>query len=369
MEKYDYLIVGSGLFGSVFAYKAMQAGKSCLVIDKRKHVGGNLFCEEIEGINVHTYGPHIFHTSDPEVWDFVNHFVHFNRYINSPLAKYKDELYNLPFNMNTFHQLWGVKTPEEARKKMAEQRGIYADIIPQNLEEQALKLVGKDVYEFFIKEYTQKQWGCAPKDLPAFIIRRLPVRFTYDNNYFNDTFQGIPIGGYNFLINGMLKGATVLLGTDFFNEREELIQKAGTIVYTGMLDAYFDYCYGSLEYRSLRFETEVLDVDNFQGNAVVNYTDANIPFTRIIEHKHFEFGNQSKTVITREYPQAWDASKEAYYPVNNEENDAIAEKYRNLALQEKNVIFGGRLADYKYYDMDKVIRLALDAANQHINQE
>ena len=367
MEKYDYLIVGSGLFGSVFAYKAMQAGKSCLVIDKRRHIGGNLFCEEIEGINVHTYGPHIFHTSDREVWNFVNHFVHFNRYVNTPLANYKGELYNLPFNMNTFHQLWGVKTPEEAKLKLAEQRGVYADIVPRNLEEQALKLVGKDIYERLIKGYTQKQWGYHPKDLPSFIIRRLPVRFTFDNNYFNDMFQGIPMGGYNTLILRMLKGITVLLNTDFFKERRELQQKAKTVVYTGMLDAYFDYCYGSLEYRSLRFETEVLDMENYQGNAVVNYTDAEVPFTRIIEHKHFEFGNHPKTVITREYPQAWDVKKEAYYPVNNAANDALAEKYRQLARQERNVIFGGRLADYKYYDMDKVIRLALDSAEQHLN--
>lgn len=367
MKKYDFLIVGSGLFGSVFAHQAMQTGKNCLVIDKRKHIGGNLYCEEIEGINVHTYGPHIFHTSDTEVWNFLNQFVKFNSYINMPLANYKGKLYNLPFNMNTFHQLWGINTPEEAHEKLIEQRGKYADIEPKNLEEQALKLVGKDIYETLIKGYTKKQWGRDPKDLPSFIIRRLPLRFTFDNNYFNDIYQGIPTEGYNTLIHNLLKGATVLLNTDFFLNRKELESQAEKIIYTGMLDAYFDFCYGNLEYRSLRFETEVLNTENFQGNAVVNYTEEEIPFTRIIEHKHFEFGKQSKTIITKEYSQPWDKSKEAYYPVNDKKNEKLAEEYKKLVQKESNVIFGGRLADYMYYDMDKVVRLALDTANRILN--
>ncbi|NDV47428.1 UDP-galactopyranose mutase [Paludibacter sp. 221] len=368
MKQYDFLIVGSGLFGAVFAYKAMQQGKSCLVIDKRNHVGGNTYCDKVEDINIHTYGAHIFHTSDAEVWKFVNQFVKFNHFVNSPIANYKGELYNLPFNMNTFYQLWKVKTPKEAEDKIKEQQGQYADIDPKNLEEQALKLAGKDIYQKLIKEYTEKQWGCNAKDLPAFIIKRLPFRFTFDNNYFNDTYQGIPIGGYNPLTEKLLKGADILLNTDFFANRDELKNKAKTIVYTGMLDTYFDYCYGNLEYRSLKFETETLDTDNFQGNAVINYTDAETPFTRIIEHKHFEFGSQPRTVITKEYPQKWDKTKEAYYPINNEKNDSLAEKYKDLAGKEKNVIFGGRLADYKYYDMDKVIRLALDTANKYLNK-
>ncbi len=366
--KYDFLIVGSGLFGAVFAHKVTAAGKSCLVVDKRSHVGGNVFCRNIQGIQVHNYGAHIFHTSDKEVWDFVNQFVPFNRYTNSPLAKYGEELYNLPFNMNTFHQLWGIKTPEEARKKIAEQRGKYANINPQNLEEQALQLVGHDIYEKLIKGYTEKQWGCKATELPSFIIRRLPLRFTYDNNYFNDKYQGIPEGGYNILINRLLENSDIILNTDFLQQREELTEKAETILYTGMLDAYFNYQYGNLEFRSLRFETQLLDIDNFQGNAVVNYTDAETPFTRIIEHKHFDYGTQPKTVITQEYPQPWDQTKEAYYPVNNDKNEQLAAKYKFLANQEPNVIFGGRLADYKYYDMDEVIRLALDKADAILKQ-
>lgn len=368
MGEYDFLIVGSGLFGATFAHRAMRQGYSCLVVDKRQHIGGNVYCTEVEGICVHTYGPHIFHTSDEKVWEFVNRFVRFNRFTNSPLANYKGELYNLPFNMNTFHQLWGVITPAEAQEKLAEQQGEYAGIHPQNLEEQALKLVGKDIYEKLIRGYTQKQWGRDPKELPGFIIRRLPVRFTYDNNYFSDIHQGIPVEGYNTLIGRLLEGATVRLNTDYLKERAELRSKAKKVVYTGMLDAYFDYCYGSLQYRSLHFETEVLDMPNYQGNAVVNYTDADVPFTRIIEHKHFVFGTQPRTVITREYSQTWDMTKEAYYPVNNQENEQIAEKYRRLAAQEEDVIFGGRLADYRYYDMDKIIRQALDASTRCFEQ-
>jgi UDP-galactopyranose mutase len=365
--KYDFLIVGSGLFGSVFAHQALQNGNSCLVIDKRNHVGGNIYCQQIENINVHMYGAHIFHTSDVEVWNFINRFISFNRYTNSPIAIYKDELYNLPFNMNTFHQLWGLKTPSEAKQKIAEQRREYMHIQPQNLEEQALQMVGKDIYERLIKGYTEKQWGCNAKELPSFIIKRLPLRFTFDNNYFNDTYQGIPNEGYNTLIKKLLHGATVLLNTDFFVNYEELKSQAKTIVYTGMLDAYFDYCYGNLEYRSLEFKTEVLNINDFQGNAVVNYTNNEIPYTRIIEHKHFEFGTQPSTVITKEYPTEWNKEREAYYPINNEKNEELAKKYKQLMKEQKNVIFGGRLADYKYYDMDKVVRLALDSAKNVLN--
>jgi len=369
MKQYDFLIVGSGLFGSVFTHKAIQSGRSCLVIDKRPHIGGNIYCEKIEDIHVHSYGAHIFHTSDVEIWDFVNQFVSFNHFVNNPIANYKGELYNLPFNMNTFYQLWRTRTPQEARKKIEQQRGEYSSIEVRNLEEQALKLVGKDIYEKLIKGYTEKQWGCSAKKLPDFIIKRLPFRFTFNNNYFNDIYQGIPIGGYNQLIDRLLSGSDVLLNTDFFTNRIELRKKAKTVVYTGMIDAYFDFCYGNLEYRSLRFETEVLKTNDFQGNAVVNYTDSETPFTRIIEHKHFEFGNQPNTVITREYPQQWNKTREAYYPINNERNELIFEKYKAIAQQESNVIFGGRLADYKYYDMDKVIRLALDKANLILNNK
>ncbi len=363
-KKYDFLIVGSGLFGAVFAHQVTAAGKTCLVIDKRSHVGGNVYCQCKDGINVHTYGAHIFHTDDELVWRFVNKFVNFNRFTNSPLANYKEEIYNLPFNMNTFRQLWGVRTPEEAQAKIAQERGRYATINPRNLEEQALQLVGRDIYEKLVKGYTEKQWGKQCSELPAFLIKRLPLRFTYDNNYFNDRHQGIPVGGgYNTLISRLLENSDILLNTDFLKNREELSSKAKYIVYTGMLDAYFNYCYGKLEYRSLRFETETLNIPNYQGNAVINYTEADVPYTRIIEHKHFELNNKSpKTVITREYPQAWDETKEAYYPVNNDENELLANKYKQLANQEETVIFGGRLADYTYYDMDEVVRLALDKA-------
>ncbi len=362
-KKYDFLIVGSGLFGAVFAYQATAAGKRCLVIDKRSHVGGNVYCQNIEGINVHTYGAHVFHTDDEQVWRFVNQFVSFNSFTNSPLAKYENELYNLPFNMNTFRQLWGVKTPEEAQVRLVKERGRYATINPRNLEEQALQLVGRDIYEKLIKGYTEKQWGRPATELPAFLIKRLPLRFTYNNNYFNDPYQGIPIEGYNALISRLLENSDIQLNTDFLKHREELSQKAKYIVYTGMLDAYFCYCYGRLEYRSLRFETEVLNRPNYQGNAVINHTAANVPYTRTIEHKHFELNNKSpKTIVTREYPQDWDESKEAYYPVNDEQNEMLVNKYKQLANKEENVIFGGRLADYAYYDMDEVIRLALDKA-------
>ncbi|MCH5243093.1 MAG: UDP-galactopyranose mutase [Muribaculaceae bacterium] len=367
--KYDYFIIGSGLFGATFAHLAHKQGKKCLVIEKRSHPGGNIYCEEIEGINVHKYGAHIFHTSDKEVWDFVNKIVPFNRYTNSPVAQALDgKLYNLPFNMNTFYEMWGVKTPEEAKKKLDEQReeaikkmkavGISE---PRNLEEQALTLIGKDIYEQLIKGYTEKQWGRPCDQLPAFIIRRLPVRLTFDNNYFNDSYQGIPIGGYNKLIDGLLKGIDVKLDSDFFDNRKHWESVADKIVFTGKIDQFYDYCFGKLEYRNVRFETEVLDYPNWQGNAVVNYTSAEIPYTRIIEHKHFEmFGDEvyknPKTVISREYSSEWDETKEPFYPVNNERNQSIYQKYKELVDKEENIIFGGRLAEYKYYDMAPIIR-------------
>ncbi len=366
MAQYDYLIVGAGLFGAVFAQEMHKKGKRCLVIDKRSHIGGNAYTEEIEGVQVHKYGAHIFHTSDREVWDYVNGFAEFNRYTNSPVARYRDELYNLPFNMNTFYALWGVKTPEEARAKIEEQK---AEALsgregkePVNLEEQAIALAGRDIYEKLVKGYTEKQWGRRATELPPFIIKRLPVRFTFDNNYFNDTYQGIPIGGYTAMIDKMLEGSEVRLNTDYFADREALNASADRIVYTGPIDAYYDYCYGPLEYRSLHFETEILDIPNYQGNAVVNYTEYEIPYTRIIEHKHFEFGIQEKTVITREYPATWKQGDEPYYPMNDEKNGALFARYRALADQEKNVLFGGRLGEYKYYDMHQVIRAALEAA-------
>ncbi|MBN2980649.1 UDP-galactopyranose mutase [Cohnella algarum] len=357
---YDYLIVGAGPFGSIFAYEATKRGKNCLVIDKRSHVGGNIFCENVEGINVHKYGAHIFHTSDKEVWEYVNQFAEFNHYINSPVANYKGEVYNLPFNMNTFYQLWGTKTPNEAKAKIASQIEELNIQEPANLEEQALSLVGKDIYYKLIKGYTEKQWNRRAVDLPAFIIKRLPVRFRYDNNYFNDRYQGIPIGGYNVIIEKLLKGIDVRLNVDFFKDKNELVKLANKTVFTGMIDQYFDYKYGSLEYRSLKFDHEILDCENYQGNAVVNYTDNETPFTRIIEHKHFEFGEQPKTVITREYPQDCGKEDEPYYPINDEKNNSVYQKYLELAKNERNVIFGGRLADYKYYDMDKVIKRALE---------
>lgn len=361
---YDYLIVGSGLFGATFAYRANKMGKKCLVIDKRSHLGGNVYCENIEGINVHKYGAHIFHTSNKEVWDFVNSIVEFNRYTNSPVANYKGHLYNLPFNMNTFYQMWGVLTPAEAQKKIDEQKAEAVASLngrePQNLEEQALTLVGRDIYETLIKGYTEKQWGRSCTELPAFIIRRLPVRLIFDNNYFNDKYQGIPIGGYNKLIEGLLEGIECRTNVDFFKDREELEKLAEKIVYTGPIDEFFDYRFGKLDWRTVRFETETLDLSNYQGNAVVNYTEREVPYTRIIEHKHFEmFGAEidacPKTVISREYSTEYKSGMEPYYPVNDDRNNSIAEKYRELASKTENVIFGGRLAEYKYYDMAPII--------------
>ncbi len=370
-KNYDYLIVGAGLYGSVFAYEMTKAGKKCLVIDKRSHVGGNIYTKEVEGIQVHEYGAHIFHTSDKEIWNYVNTFAEFNRYTNSPVARYKDELYNLPFNMNTFHALWGVKTPEEAKARIEEQvREAKAAIRnpeePANVEEQALLLGGKDIYEKLVKGYTEKQWGKRATELPAFIIRRLPFRFTYDNNYFNDKYQGIPTGGYTQMIEKMLEGVEVRLSTDYFAKREAYDALADKLVFTGMIDEFYDYRFGELEYRSLRFETETLGVDNYQGNAVVNYTEYEVPFTRIIEHKHFEYGTQEKTVITREYPAAWEKGDEPYYPINDERNNTLFAKYKELADKEETVIFGGRLGQYKYYDMHQVIAEALKKVDEEI---
>jgi UDP-galactopyranose mutase len=358
--KYDYLIVGAGLFGAVFAHEMNKKNKKCLVIDKRNHLGGNVFCENIEEINVHKYGAHIFHTNDKKIWDYVNSFAEFNRYTNAPLANYKGDLFNLPFNMNTFYQLWKVKTPEEAKAKIAEQISELKIKKPKNLEEQALSLVGRDIYEKFIKGYTEKQWGRKATELPAFIIKRIPIRFNFDNNYFNDKYQGIPIGGYNKLINALLKGIETKTNIDFFKEKESLEKIATKIVFTGKIDEYFDYKYGKLEYRSLQFEHQVLETSNYQGNAVVNYTEAEIPFTRIIEHKHFEFGTQEKTIITKEYPKEWEKGDEPYYPVNDDKNSELYLKYKQIAGNTDNVIFGGRLAEYKYYDMHQVIRSALN---------
>ena len=365
---FDYLVVGAGLFGSVFAHEACKRGKKILVIDRRNHVAGNAYTEKVGGINVHKYGAHIFHTSNKEVWDYIGQFAEFNRYTNSPVARYKDELYNLPFNMNTFNRMWGVKTPAEAQTKIEEQRAEALAALngrePGNLEEQALSLVGRDIYEKLIKGYTEKQWGRKCNELPAFIIKRLPVRFVFDNNYFNDKYQGIPVGGYTQIVEKMLEGAEVRLGVDFFEERESLTASAKKIVFTGMIDEYYGYQFGELEYRSLRFETEVLPQENFQGNAVVNYTEAEVPFTRIIEHKHFEFGCQggpvtSHTVVTREYPATWKRGDEPYYPMNDDRNNALFAKYKALADSEQNVIFGGRLGMYRYFDMHHVIAEAL----------
>lgn len=363
MSKFDYLIVGAGLFGSVFAYEATQRGKKCLVIDKRNHIAGNIYTENIEGINVHKYGAHIFHTSDKAIWEYVNRFVDFNNFINSPIASYKDELYNLPFNMNTFSKMWGIKTPAEAKAIIAGQIANLNIGEPQNLEEQALKLVGTDVYEKLIKGYTQKQWGRPCTELPAFIIKRLPLRFTYDNNYFNDCYQGIAIGGYTQIIEKMLAGSDVKTDTDYFEFIKENPDIAEKTVFTGQIDEFFGYRYGALGYRSVRFENEILDTDNYQGNAVVNYTDREVPYTRIIEHKHFEFGKQEKTVISREYSAEWQPGIEPYYPINDEANNALYEKYKTLAATRPDVIFGGRLGQYKYYDMDKVIAAALTAVD------
>lgn len=356
---YDYLIVGSGLYGAVFAHEAAKRGKQCLVIEKRPHIGGNIYSEEIEGIQVHKYGAHIFHTSDKEIWEYVNQFADFNHYINAPIAVYRDELYNLPFNMNTFSKMWGIRTPNQAREKIREQIEDLHIVQPRNLEEQALSLVGKDVYEKLVKGYTEKQWGRTCRELPSFIIRRLPLRFTYDNNYFNDPYQGIPIGGYTRMIEKMLEGIEVRVNTDYFADRRNWNQSARQVVFTGMLDEFFDYQLGILEYRSLRFETETLDCENYQGNAVVNYTERKVPYTRIIEHKHFEFGTQPKTVISREYPIEWVKGEEPYYPINNEKNNKLSQEYLELAQKHSHVIFGGRLGEYRYYDMDKVIRSAL----------
>lgn len=370
MTHYDYLIVGSGLYGATFAYKARQVGKTCLVIDKRPHLGGNIYCENIEGINVHKYGAHIFHTNNKEVWDFVNSIVEFNRYTNCPVANYKGELYNLPFNMNTFYQMWGVTTPEQARKKIDEQKSEALAALngrePANLEEQALTLVGKDIFEKLIKEYTEKQWGRDCKDLPAFIIRRLPVRLVYDNNYFNDKYQGIPVGGYNKLIEGLLEGVECKTGVDFFkSEYRDWKKYADKLVYTGPLDEYFDYKLGKLDWRTVSFKTRIEDTPNYQGNAVVNYTSHTEPYTRVIEHKHFEmFGqevnNCPKTVVSEEYSTEYKDGMEQYYPVNDEKNNVLAEKYRKFAEHEDNVIFGGRLGQYRYYDMAPVIEQVLN---------
>jgi UDP-galactopyranose mutase len=357
-KKYDLLIVGSGLFGAVFAHEAKKTGKKCLVIDKRNHAGGNVYCEKIEDINVHKYGAHIFHTNDKKIWDYVNQFTTFNNYINSPISISKGKIYNLPFNMNTFYQLWGCITPDHAKEKIQEQINRFGFENPNNLEEQALSLVGKDIYETLIKEYTEKQWGRKATKLPAFIIKRLPVRFTFDNNYFNDMYQGIPMGGYNKIIEGLLEGIDVQLDCDFFEKRTYYESLAKNIVFTGKIDEYFNYEYGQLEYRSLRFENEILDSDNHQGNAVVNYNDADVPYTRIIEHKHFEFGKQPKTIITKEYPENWNSEKEAFYPINDVTNQSIYQKYKQKA-EQTNVVFGGRLAEYKYYDMHQIIASAL----------
>ena len=365
---YDYLIVGAGLFGSIFAYEAKKRGKNCLVIDKRPHIGGNIYTKEVEGINVHEYGAHIFHTSNHEVWEYIQQFATFNRYTNSPIARYKDEIYNMPFNMNTFNKLWGVITPEQAKKKIEQQIKESGITDPKNLEEQAISLVGRDIYEKLVKGYTQKQWGRRCDELPSFIIKRLPVRFTYDNNYFNDLYQGIPIGGYTQIIEKMLEGIDIRLNCNYFSNRKELETIANKIVFTGMIDQYYDYCFGELEYRSLRFETEILESENYQGNAVVNYNEYEIPYSRIIEHKHFEYGKQEKTVITREYPATWKKGDEPYYPMNDEKNNCLYEKYKALADKENKVIFGGRLGMYKYYDMHHIISEALDMVGKEFNE-
>lgn len=364
--KYDYLIVGAGLYGAVFAHEAKKVGKTCLVIDKRGHIAGNIYCEDMDGIHVHKYGAHIFHTSNKKVWEYVNQFAEFNHYVNSPVAVYKDELYNLPFNMNTFSKMWGVKTPAEAQAKIEEQRAELNITEPKNLEEQALSLAGRDVYEKLIKGYTEKQWGRPCTELPAFIIKRLPFRFMYDNNYFNDRYQGIPVGGYTPVVEKMLDGIPVKLNTDYFTFIKENPEIADKTLFTGMIDEFYGYKLGALEYRTVRFETEKLDMENYQGNAVVNYTDREVPYTRIIEHKHFEFGKQPATVISREYSSEWKPGIEPYYPINDEKNNELFARYRALAEQEEKVIFGGRLGNYRYYDMDKVIEAALEMAEKEL---
>ena len=366
MKQYDYLIVGAGLFSAVFANEAKKHGKKCLVIEKRSHVGGNIYCENIEGITVHKYGAHIFHTSNRRVWDYVNNFCEFNNFINSPVCNYKGEIYNLPFNMNTFSKMFSVRTPKEARAVIDRQRQEITSE-PQNLEQQAISLVGREIYEKLVKGYTEKQWGRDCKDLPSFIIKRLPVRYTYDNNYFNDRFQGIPINGYNELIEKLFDGVEILTDTDFFSDREHFLSLADKCLFTGQIDEFFGYCLGELEYRSLKFETETLDTENYQGVAVMNFSEREVPYTRIIEHKHFEFGKQEKTVITKEYPAVWRRGDEPYYPVNDEKNNALYDKYRELAKEQENVIFGGRLGLYKYYDMDKCIEAALEICDREFS--
>ena len=368
MKKYDYVLVGSGLYAGVWAHEARKAGKTCLVVEKRGHIGGNVYCEDIEGIHVHRYGAHIFHTSDRKVWDYVNKLAEFNRYTNSPVANYKGEMYNMPFNMNTFSKMWGIRTPAEAKAIIEEQKSAIAGE-PKNLEEQAISLVGTDIYRKLVKGYTEKQWGRDCTELPAFIIKRLPVRFTYDNNYFNDLYQGIPIGGYNVIIDKLFEGCDIETGVDYLENQEHYDALGETIVYTGAIDAFYNYKFGKLEYRSLKFETEVLDEKNHQGVAVVNYTDRETPYTRIIEHKHFEYGTQPKTVITREYPADWKEGMEVYYPVNDEKNQALYQQYADLVKMEDRVIFGGRLGEYKYYDMDKVIASALARVEMELTQK
>ncbi len=372
MKKYDYLVVGAGLFGATFAYEAAKRGKRVKVIEKRDHIAGNIYTKEVDGIQVHQYGAHIFHTSNKEVWDYVNQFAEFNRYTNSPVANYKGEMYNLPFNMNTFSQMWGVRTPAEAMAKINEQRQEMAGKEPQNLEEQAISLIGRDIYEKLIKGYTEKQWGQKATELPAFIIRRLPVRLVYDNNYFNDTYQGIPVGGYTQIVEKMLNSdlIDVETGVDFFDKKDEYLKDYPKIVFTGMIDQFFDYQLGELQYRSLRFETEEKNIGNYQGNAVINYTDAETPYTRIIEHKHFEFGkgDKDRTVITREYPADWHRGDEPYYPINNQRNNELYKQYAKLASEQaNNVIFGGRLGQYRYYNMDQVLHAALTAVNKEFD--
>ena len=366
--KYDYLVVGSGLFGSIFAYEANKKGKKCLVIEKRPHVGGNIYTENVEGIQVHKYGAHIFHTSNKEVWKYINQFAEFNRYTNSPVARYKDELYNMPFNMNTFHALWGVITPDEAKAKIEEEKKEAGITEPKNLEEQAISLVGKTIYEKLVKGYTEKQWGRKATELPSFIIKRLPVRFIYDNNYFNDSYQGIPIGGYTQIIEKMLDGIEVRLNYDYFDHKDELKDIADKIIFTGPIDKFYDYKFGELEYRSLRFETETINTSNYQGNAVVNYTEYEVPYTRIIEHKHFDYVDTDKTIITREYPAKWDKDKELYYTINDEKNTNLYNKYKELSEKDDKVIFGGRLGQYKYFDMDKVIAEALKCVEKELKK-
>ena len=365
--EYDYLIVGSGLFGSIFAYEMEKKGKKCLVIEKRNHIGGNIFTENVENINVHKYGPHIFHTNRKDIWEYMSQFVEFNNFIYSPMANYKGKLFNLPFNMNTFYQMWGVKTPKEALDKINSQKTENHVPNPKNLEEQAINLVGKDIYEILVKGYTEKQWGKNCEELPSFIIKRLPVRFTFDNNYFNDRYQGIPIGGYTQIIEKMLDNIPVLLNTDFFDNKDKWLNIADKIIFTGMIDKFYDYCFGELEYRSLKFESEILDFENYQGVAAVNYNEFEVPYTRCIEHKHFEFISSDKTVITKEYPQNWDKSTEPYYPINDDKNNKLYDKYVELANKDKNIIFCGRLGSYKYYDMWQIVDEALKLVNKELD--